>query len=295
MNALTWLRRSPRLAVVIVVAGLAVVVTAVAFAATTPAPAIQTFTPHFAGQITNIDVLRQQIKNYYGDPLAVTGPNGTWSAGLNLDSNYAREAGSVADDGGHWLAARAHAHSTSGMKAIVLDVDDTTLATWNYELYSNWDYNPTTNGQFVTGELFPAVPGMVDMVQQAKAEGYTIIWITGRPAAQEAPTLANLTKADVGYPAPTALPTATLGGGADGLFTKPATTADYPPYLQTACADEIAAGKSCTTDHYKAATRGYIESLGYEIVANFGDQYSDFSGGFEDRTFKMPNPNYFLP
>ena len=70
---------------------------------------------------------------------------------------------------------------------------------------------------------------------------------------------------------------------------------DYPPYLQTACADEIAAGKSCTTIHYKSATRGYIESLGYEIVANFGDQFSDFTGGFEDRTFKMPNPNYFLP
>jgi hypothetical protein len=279
---------------VIVVAGLAVVATAVAFAATAPAPAIQTSTPHFADQVTNIDVLRQQIKNYYGDPLAVTGPSGTWSSGLNLDGNYAHETEFVADSGGHWLAARAHAHYPSGVKAIVLDVDDTTLATWNYELYSNWDYNPPTNAAFVTGELFPAVPGMVEMVQQAKAEGYTIIWITGRPAGQEAATLANLTKTDVGYPAPTALPTATLGGGADGLFTKPA-VADYPPYLQTACADEIAAGKSCTTVHYKSATRGYIESLGYEIVANFGDQFSDFTGGFEDRTFKMPNPNYFLP
>ena len=286
MNGLTWLRRSPRLAVVIVVAGLAVVATAVAFAATAPAPAIQTSTPHFADQVTNIDVLRQQIRNYYGDPLGT----GVFGA----DSNYAREAGFVADQGGHWLAARAHAHYPSGMKAIVLDVDDTTLATWNYEVFSNWAYNPTTNADYVNGEKFPAVPGMVDMVQQAKAEGYTIIWITGRPATQEVPTLGNLTKTDVGYPAPTALPTATLGGGADGLFTKPA-VADYPSYLQTACADEIAAGKSCTTIHYKSATRGYIESLGYEIVANFGDQFSDFTGGFEDRTFKMPNPNYFLP
>ncbi len=292
MNAFTWLRRSPRFAIVVAVVGIAAVAAAVAFAAT--GPAIQTSTPHFAGQITNIDVLRQQIKNYYGDPLAVTGPSGTWSSSLNLDSNYAREAGSVADEGGHWLAARAHAHYKSGMKAIVLDVDDTTLATWNYEVYSNWDYNPGTNATFVTGMLFPAVPGMVDMVQQAKVEGYTIIWITGRPAGQEAATLGNLTKADVGYPAPTALPTATLGGGVDGLFTKPA-IADYPPYLQTACADEIAANKSCTTIHYKSATRGYIESLGYEIVANFGDQFSDFTGGFEDRTFKMPNPNYYLP
>ncbi|MGZ4353964.1 MAG: HAD family acid phosphatase [Gaiellaceae bacterium] len=284
MNALTWLRRSPRLAVVIVVAGLAAVAAAVAFAAT--GPAIQTSTPHFADQVTNIDVLRQQIRNYYGDPLGT----GVFAA----DSNYAREAGFVADQGGHWLAARAHAHYSSGMKAIVLDVDDTTLATWNYEIFSNWAYNPTTNAAYVNGELFPAVPGMVAMVQQAAAEGYALIWITGRPATQEAATLGNLTKADVGYPSPTPLPSALLGGGADGLFTKPA-VADYPQYLKTACADEIAAGKSCTTVHYKSATRAYVESLGYEIVANFGDQYSDFTGGFEDRTFKMPNPNYFLP
>ena len=198
MNAFTWLRRSPRLTVAIAVVGIAAVAAAVAFAAT--GPAIQTSTPHFADQVTNIDVLRQQIRNYYGDPLG-TGVFGT-------DSNYAREADFVADQGDHWLAARAHAHYPSGMKAIVLDVDDTTLATWNYEVFSNWDYNPTTNATFVTGMLFPAVPGMVDMVQQAKAEGYTIIWITGRPTSQEAPTLGNLTKTDVGYPAPTALRTA---------------------------------------------------------------------------------------
>ena len=36
-------------------------------------------------------------------------------------------------------------------------------------------------------------------------------------------------------------------------------------------------------------------SLGYDIVANFGDQFSDLNGGFADTTFKIPNPNYFLP
>ena len=35
--------------------------------------------------------------------------------------------------------------------------------------------------------------------------------------------------------------------------------------------------------------------LGYDIVANFGDQFSDLNGGFADKTFKMPNPNYFMP
>jgi predicted secreted acid phosphatase len=145
--------------------------------------------------------------------------------------------------------------------------------------------------------MFPAVPGMVAMVNAAAAEGYAIIFLTGRPTSQEAATLGNLTSdgvgVDAGYPSPT-----TLSDGEDGLFTKPPITnnyAAYPDYLKAACADEIAAGKACTTIHYKSATRAHIESLGYEIVGNFGDQFSDLVGGSADRTFKMPNPNYFLP
>jgi predicted secreted acid phosphatase len=276
-------RRAPRLllaAIVAVVASVAVVVT-VAVAAG-PQPAITTFTPQSEGQITNLDVLRQQIRNYYGDPLGT---------GVFTDaSNYAMEARYVANVGKHWLAARALAHSDKP-KAIVLDVDDTTLATWNYEVASNWAYNPTTNGQYVTDQRFPPVPGMVDLVQQAANEGYAIIFLTGRPAAQEAATLGNLTTDGVGvdahYPAPT-----TLNDGEDGLFTKPSTSA-YPSYLQQACSSDP--NGSCTTIHYKAATREHIESLGYDIVANFGDQNSDLVGGAADRTFKLPNPNYFLP
>jgi predicted secreted acid phosphatase len=279
--------RKIRLALVAVV-GLLLAVGAVALAS--PSLPIVAPTPKLADQMTNIDVLRQEIKNYYGAPLAKTGPSGTWADPLNLDSNYANQAENVAADGSHWLAAKTNAASTPAKKAIVLDVDDTTLATFNYELYSNWDFNPGTNTDFVLNERFPAVPGMVDMVKQAAAEGYKIIWLTGRPADQEAATLGNLLK--VGYPAPSALPDATEGGGSDGIFTKPA-IADYPPYL-TFC-NAPTPTTSCNTDEYKSATRGYIESLGYDIVANFGDQYSDFSGGFEDRTFKMPNPSYFLP
>ncbi len=284
MTALARLLRPHRAVAFIAVLALSAVLSGVALAAA--GPAIQTITPHKESQITNLDVLRQQIRNYYGDPLGT----GIFAS----DSYYAQEAESVASDGAHWLAARAKAQAPSGIKAIVLDVDDTTLATWNYEIASNWAYNPTTNANYVNGELFPAVPGMVAMVNEAKAEGYAIFWITGRPAAQEAATLGNLTDSDTigldaGYPAPT-----TLNDGEDGLFTKPLVV-DYPPYLQAACADQIALGKTCTTVEYKSATRAHIESLGYEIVANFGDQYSDFTGGYADKTFKLPNPNYFLP
>ena len=282
MRAHTSPRRLPRLLVAAVVAAVATIAAAVAIAAD-PQPAIQTSTPKSESNITNIDVLRQQIRNYYGDPLG-TGTFGN-------DSNYANEASSAAAAGARWLSARSDA--VKGERAIVLDVDDTTLATWNYEIFSNWAFNPTTNATFVLGQLFPAVPGMVQMVSDAAGEGYAVFYLTGRPQTQEDATRGNLTSdgvgVDAGYPAPT-----TLSNGEDGLFTKPA-VADYPDYLKTACADEIAAGKTCTTVHYKTATRAHIESLGYEIVGNFGDQFSDLEGGHADRTFKLPNPNYFLP
>jgi HAD superfamily, subfamily IIIB (Acid phosphatase) len=270
-------RRSTLLASALV--ALAVLVGGgVAYAATQPA--ITTFTPKSEKQITNLDVLRQQIRNYYGDPLGsgIADPAG----------NYAQEAESVAAAGQRWLASR---HWLHGTKAILLDVDDTTLMTWNYEIFSNWAFNPTTNATFVTEQRFPAVFGMVDLVQTAEREGYAIFFLTGRGAAQEGATLGNLTAdgvgVDAGYPKPT-----TLSDGEDGLFTKPA-VANYPDYLQAACAGDP--NGVCTTRHYKTATREHIESLGYDIVANFGDQFSDLEGGFADRTFKMPNPNYFLP
>ena len=145
-------------------------------------PAIHTKTPHSANDITNIDVLRQQIRNYYGDPLG--------SGVFSNTSNYAKETRSVAARGEAWLTfvSAFHLHPGTGHRAIVLDVDDTTLATWNYEIASNWAYNPVSNATYVNGELFPAVPGMVKLARIAKAEGYAIFFITGRPALQEAVT-----------------------------------------------------------------------------------------------------------
>jgi putative acid phosphatase of HAD superfamily subfamily IIIB len=279
----SWRRPSRRMVLTSVAAvAMTSVVGGVAYSAgaANPQPAIQTSTPRSEKQVTNIDVLRQQLRNYYGDPLG----SGTFAD----DSNYAKEARSVAAAGSRYLAAPHHTHKT---KAILLDVDDTSLATWNYEIFSNWAFNPTTNADYVLNQRFPAVPGMVDLVKKASREGYAIFFLTGRGAAQEQATLGNLTSdgigVDAGYPQPTK-----LSNGEDGLFTKPA-VADYPDYLKKACAADP--NGSCTTIHYKSATRAHIESLGYDIVANFGDQFSDLKGGFADRTFKLPNPNYYLP
>jgi predicted secreted acid phosphatase len=316
MTRLARPRRSLWLVLGLVIAGLA---TAAAVAVAGLQPADLTFTPNSESQMTNVDVARAWAKNYYGAPTAASGPAGTWNAALNQDSNYADEARSVAKQGDDWLSARANVAN----RAIVLDVDDTTLTTWNYELYSNWDFNPATNAQFVgltgstfTGNMFPATPGMVDMVDHAKALGYAIFFITGRGDSQHAATIANLVddqaagepdtstvtlngktipEVDAEYPAPTALDIG-HGGFTDGLFTKPP-VGSYPAYLNKPefCGPQITAGISCPTIQYKSGTRAYIESQGYDIVGNFGDQFSDLLGGFSDKTFKMPNPNYYLP
>jgi len=290
-------------------------------------PSDLSYTPKSEAQFTNIDVARAWAKNYYGAPTATSGASGTWNAPLNLESNYADEARSVASQGDNWLSARAKVNH----RAIVLDVDDTSLTTWNYELFSNWDFNPGTNANFVglstvggvpnqfTGNLFPATPGMVDMVAHANALGYAIFFVTGRGDSQHAATIPNLVndvaagftdittvnlppktnvpEIDAGYVSPTPINVG-HGGFTDGLFTKPL-VGSYPAYLDTAefCGPYIHAtpAVSCPTIQYKSGTRAYIESQGYDIVGNFGDQYSDLKGGYADRTFKIPNPNYYLP
>ena len=242
--------------------------------------------PQNAVELANVDVLRAQIKAYYGDP--------TGTGVVGADSSYARAASAVAAAGTRWLTEGWTGRAQSGMKAIVLDVDDTSLVTWNLVVASNWDLVPATAAAYAVGERFPAVPGMAAMVNGAADAGYAFFIITGRPPELEAATLGNLTGSDsvglnAGYPSPT-----TLANGEDGLFTRPA-IGDYPPYLRIACAAELSAGTACTTIEYKTATRAHIESLGYVIAASFGDQQSDLTGGYAARTFKLPNPNYFLP
>ena len=46
---------------------------------------------------------------------------------------------------------------------------------------------------------------------------------------------------------------------------------------------------------FKAPERRKITEQGYTIVLNMGDQESDLRGGYAERTFKLPNPVYFLP
>jgi hypothetical protein len=270
--------RLARTAALVAVATLAAILLVFPGAATAlinsvaPPPA----SPTSADQIQNIDQVRTAIKGYYGDtltgqldpvngttPLHTFSPTGAYvneMAGLESDAEKSLDKGVK------------HDQKLTAAPAVILDVDDTTLNTYSYEIYSNFAFNPTTNAAFVNAGIFPAVPGMPALVSHAVQDGYTIFFLTGRPEAQRAGTIANLTTA--GYPVVS-----------DQLYLKDQVN---QPWLSSC-------SPTCTTTQYKSLTRQHIESLGYDIVANFGDQFSDLNGGFADETFKLPNPMYFLP
>jgi hypothetical protein len=229
--------------------------------APSPAP-----TPKTDAQVPNVTLVENAIKAYYGDTVAANGDHLPSTTG-----NYAKQVAKI-EDSAEWYLKTYKTRSTA-KKAILLDVDDTSLNTYNYEIFSNFAYNPTTNAEYVNDARFPEVYGMPALVKYASAHGYQVFFLTGRPEAQRAGTVTNLAK--VGYTAP----------AADHLYLK--NTANPPAYLPC--------GATCTTIQYKSGTRAHIESLGYNIVANFGDQYSDLTGGYADRRFKLPNPMYYLP
>jgi predicted secreted acid phosphatase len=162
----------------------------------------------------------------------------------------------------------------------VLDVDDTSLSTYNYEIETTFVYSPTSNANYIATRTMPAVFGMNTLATWAEKQGYKIFYITGRPETQRDASAANL--AAVGFPAATT----------SNFFLKNKVTT--PSYI-SGCSTAAGVTPACTTIQYKSQTRAYIESLGYDIVANFGDQYSDLSGGYADQTYKIPNPMYYLP
>jgi predicted secreted acid phosphatase len=84
--------------------------------------------------------------------------------------------------------------------------------------------------------------------------------ITGRPESDRKPTILNLVRDQVSY---------------DGLYLR-----DHhggPP-----------------AEEYKTAVRQQIEKMGFKIVVNIGDQFSDLAGGYSLDCEKLPNKMYFI-
>jgi acid phosphatase len=143
--------------------------------------------------------------------------------------------------------------------AIVLDIDETSLS--NYAQLEANNFSNAAGALVIaaTSSNQPAIASTLGLYQQARAAGISVFAITGRPTLVESLTKQNL--AGAGYT------------DLQGVFFKPS-------------------GEDTVT--FKSGQRAAIEQAGYRIVANVGDQESDLAGGHADRSFKLPNPFYFI-
>jgi predicted secreted acid phosphatase len=228
--------------------------------------------------IPNLSLVKNDVKAYYGD---------TGTAQPSADSRYADDVGKVEKRSANRLPRLLK--RADAKPAIVVDVDDTSLSTYNYEATNDFGYNPAVNAKYIHEVGMKAVFGMPQLLTAAAGRGVEVYYVTGRPttdafgSTQRADTLRDLSAA--GYP----------DVRPANLFTRD--KQNPPAYLQSCDKPNASPATFCSTVQYKSLTRRHIEQLrgGQDIVQNFGDQFSDLQGGYSDATYKLPNPMYFLP
>ena len=147
--------------------------------------------------------------------------------------------------------------------AIVLDIDETSLSNYPDMVKMSFGGSKEEIDNAENKGTDPTIQPTLELYRFAKDQHIAVFFVTGRTENARSATERNLGEA--GF------------SNWNGLVLKPT---DY---------------HEKSNIPYKSNARKQIESQGYEIVLNIGDQQSDLSGGHADKTFKMPNPFYKLP
>lgn len=143
--------------------------------------------------------------------------------------------------------------------ALVLDIDETSLSNWGYEVENDFCWDVEAWGEWVLRAEAVAIAPTLELYRRARRQGVTVFFVTARRERFRAPTAENLRSE--GYV------------GWEELFLKPD---DYDG----------------TSADYKAGARREISGRGYTIVLNVGDRPSDLAGGWAEETVLLPNPLY---
>lgn len=162
-----------------------------------------------------------------------------------------------------YLKARiAQPLSHSKKLAIVLDIDETSLSNYPSMLKLGFGGSEEDIKKAEIAAIDPVISPTLKLYQYAKANQIAVFFVTGRPENERDITILNLKK--VGYQ------------DWNGLILKPT---DY---------------KLKSIVQFKTLERKKIIDQGYQIVLNIGDQLSDLSGKYAEKSFKLPNPFYYL-
>ena len=162
--------------------------------------------------------------------------------------------------------------ATAVRPAIVLDIDETSLSNWPAYKANGWgrvvagecnlDQGPCGLRAWQATAQSKALPPTLALVTRAKSLGVAVFFISGRPQSLRDATMRNLREQGYTW---------------DDVIVLPE-------------------GASFTSAvNFKAPERKKIAERGFTILLSMGDQQSDLDGGYAERTFKLPNPVYFLP
>jgi acid phosphatase len=186
-----------------------------------------------------------------------------------IDSGrYDRDVAKVVTAARVWLDKRA---STATKPAIVIDIDETALSNWPEMRVNGWarilngpcdlQKGPCGHRAWQAMAQAKAIAPTLALAQHAHKLGVAVFFITGRPEWLRDATERNLR--EQGYE-----------------WTEVILQPEGAPLA--------------SASDFKAPERRKITVQGYTILLNLGDQESDLKGGFAERTFKLPNPVYFV-
>ncbi|XP_020221550.1 acid phosphatase 1 [Cajanus cajan] len=154
-----------------------------------------------------------------------------------------------------------------GRDAWVFDIDETLLSNLPYyqEIGFGFElFNETSFDNWVKLAAAPALPSSFSLYNELQELGFTVFLLTGRSEYQRNATETNLL----------------LSG--------------YKNWERLFLRGSSDQGKPAST--YKSEKRAELESEGYRIHGNSGDQWSDLGGyAVAARSFKIPNPMYYIP
>jgi predicted secreted acid phosphatase len=181
---------------------------------------------------------------------------------------YERDVARVCAAARVWLDKRV---KTAVKPAIVLDIDETSLSNWPEMRVNSWarivngpcdlEKGPCGHRAWQAMAKAKAIAPTLALAQHARQLNVAVFFVTGRPERLRESTERNLREQGYEW---------------NGLSLEP----------------EGATFKSAVD--FKAPERAKIAAQGYTIILNLGDQQSDLTGGYAERTFKLPNPVYFV-
>nr|AHC69831.1 acid phosphatase [Nicotiana tabacum] len=178
---------------------------------------------------------------------------------------YKMDIDRVSDEAGAY--AKSRDLGADGKDVWVFDVDETLLS--NLPYYSDHGhglevFDSVEFEKWVEKGMAPAIGSSLKLYQDVMRLGFKVFLLTGRSERHRIVTVENLMNA--GFQ-------------------------DWDKLILRGSEDH---GKSATI--YKSEKRDEMVEEGFRLVGNSGDQWSDLLGSSTSiRSFKLPNPMYYIP